>query len=102
MLDLDSLSDDRARLMAPHCRRFGLPAVAVLSLEHTADYDPSPDVDDLILQTFRVAELVLRLNKVNSNVRGSPGNWTVKIGDLLIDTDRYEVRLAGRRVSLTY
>ena len=102
LLDLDGLSDYRARRLAAHCRELGLPVLAVISAEHLANYDPSLNMDDLILQPLRSGELMARLKQAIFRLRGPDNRTMIRVGDLLIDTERYEVRLAGKRVVLTY
>ncbi len=44
----------------------------------------------------------MRLGQAVTRAWGPQSQHTVKVGDLVVDTERYEVRVAGRRVALTY
>ena len=103
LLDLDSLDEERGKDAAARCKRLGLPLIAVVSAERASGYDlarKSPD--DFILQPLRPGELPLRVGQAVAKTSGSPKNHLLKVGDLLIDTERYETRVAGRKVVLTF
>ena len=102
LLDLDSLSDERARMLASYCRELGLPVLALMSVEHLISYDQSLNLDDFILQPFRPGELIMRLNQAIFRIRGPRNQNVIRVGDLLINLERYEVSLLGRKVLLTY
>ena len=102
LLDLDSLSDEKALRTATRCNELGLPVLAVLAAQRLASYDPSLNVKDFILQPFRHGELLLCLNRANVRSWDFNSNHSLVVGDLSVDTERYELRLAGRRVVLTY
>ena len=102
LLDMDSLSDERAVSLASECHKLGLPAIAVMSPEHLISYDPSLNLDDFILYPFNSEELMARLSQAIFKIRGPQEKHILRAGDLLIDMERYEVRLSGRRIVLTY
>ena len=102
LLDLAALSDARARSLASQCRELGLPAVGVVSQNGLSAYDSSITLNDYILQPFRPGELLLRLDQATFKMKGTRNGTVIRTGDLVIDTDRYEVRMAGERVFLTY
>lgn len=101
LLDLPSLSDNRAHRLTSLCQQIGLPVIAVLSREHVKANAPPPNVDDFIVQPFPLAELLMRLNQVTLRSGGASSNKIV-VGNLMIDLERYEVRLEEKRVLLTY
>ena len=102
LLDLDSVTNNRAQRLASLCVRLGLPVIGVVSGENRNNYDPSLSLDDFILQPFRPGELLMRVSQVVSRANGAHSRTVIAIGDLMIDVERYEVRLAGERVLLTY
>ena len=102
LLDTDGLSGEEARKWSDHCQEAGLPIVAVVSAEHLTEYDPFLDLDDFILQPFRPKELLARLDRAIFRMNGPQNRNLLRTGDLIIDTERYEVRLGGKRVVLTY
>ena len=104
LLDLDSLNEEKARGVVSSCRQLGHPVMAVLSAQKLPSYDSSLNPDDFILQPFGPGELVMRLNQVISRNGGEApqGKQILRVADLLVETERYEVRVAGRKVILTY
>ena len=104
LLDLESLSDERAVSLASDCHELGLPAIAVMSSKRLLSYDPSLNLDDFILYPFDSGELMVRLSQAIFRIRGpqEKRKHILTVGDLLVDMERYEVRLAGRRIVLTY
>jgi DNA-binding response OmpR family regulator len=76
--------------------------LAVVPRDAVETYDPTFNVDEFILSPLQHGELVARLNQAVYRVRGSLGQEVLRIGDLVIDLDRYDVVMAGRRVPLTY
>ena len=70
--------------------------------ERAFDYEPSLNPDEFILYPFTQDELAARVKQAIYRVNGPSGNQVLKIGDLVIDLEKYEVMMTGRRVSLTY
>ena len=101
LLDLPSLSHNRANQLTSLCRHIGLPVIAVLSRDNVNANEPPQNVDDFIVQPFPTAELLMRLNQVTLRT-GVASSSKIVVGDLVIDLERYEVRLEGKRVLFTY
>jgi DNA-binding response OmpR family regulator len=102
MLDLETLGLSRARQLVDECRECKLPVLVVVPGELVEDYDPSLNPDEFILSIAGAGELLARVKQAIFRVSGPPGQEILKAGDLVIDLERYEVTLAGRRISLTY
>ena len=102
LLDLNSLDATQCRPLIGQCRELKLPVLAVLPKDRVFDYDPSLNPDEFILCPFAQEELVARVKQAIYRVNGPSGNQILKIGQLVIDLERYEVMMTGRRVSLTY
>lgn len=102
LLDLDTFSNETARILASRCQEHGLPVVAVVSGDRLRDYDPSIHVDDFILRSFTPEELMVRLDQAISKTTGPHRQNLISAGDLLLDPDHYDVSLAGQKVLLTY
>ena len=80
----------------------GLPSVAAISWEHLEAPGLRVQTRDVIVVPWRVGELMLRIRRLlaKEEPRDAPG--VVRAGDLVIDTNRYDVHLAGRPVLLTF
>jgi DNA-binding response OmpR family regulator len=102
LLDLASFNVAQARDLVDSCRERNWPVLVVVPLEAVNSYDPSLNPDEFILDPFQPGELVARIKQAIYRVNGPSGQQVLRIGDLAIDLDRYDVTMAGRRVSLTY
>ena len=102
VLDLSSLAVLEARKAVGACRERKVPVVAALPRDALANYDPALNPDELIICPTTDDELMLRVNQAVFRVHGPSGSQALTIGDLSIDLERYEVSVAGRRVTLTY
>ncbi len=102
LLDLESLDAIQARPLIGQCRDLKLPVLAVVPKDRVLDYDPSLNPDEFILCPFAHEELDARVKQAIYRVNGPSGRQVLKIGQLVIDLEKYEVMMSGRRVSLTY
>lgn len=57
--------------------------------------------DDYVVKPFSPRELVARVKAVLRRAKMGEKEESIVIGDLAIDTDRFEVRFKGRRIDLT-
>ena len=102
LLDLASLEISEARRAISRCRDRKVPVLAAVPREAMAHYDPALNPDELVICPTSDDELSLRVKQAVYRVNGPSGSHTLLMGDLSIDLERYEVSVAGRRVTLTY
>jgi len=102
LLDLASLDERDVRRFVDSCHDRKLPVIAAVPREAVAEYDPSLNPDELMVCPVSDAELTARVKLVMYRVSGPAGSKSLKLGDLAIDLERYEVTVSGRRVALTY
>lgn len=102
LLDMVSLEQSHARRMVEECRDRKLPVLAAVPRETISDYDPSLNPDEMLVGHVSEGELIARVEQAMFRVSGPAGPQLLKIGDLSIDQERYEVTVSGRRVPLTY
>lgn len=76
--------------------------LAILTPSDLAGYDFTQSADDFMVAPLSPGELLLRLRQMLWKTRGIDNQQALRRGDLVIDKDRYEVRLEGRRVFLTF
>ena len=84
------------------CKEVQLPVLAVVSQEHRSMLDPTLPVEDFIFSPLGDVELRIRVRHILWKTGSWDSGQVVRIGDLLIDQERYEISVAGRRVILTY
>ena len=102
VLDMSSLEHSDARRMVEECHDRKLPVLAAVPRDAITTYDPSLNPDDMLVSPVSEAELTARVELAMYRVSGPSGPTLLKVGDLSIDQERYEVTVAGRRVTLTY
>jgi two-component system alkaline phosphatase synthesis response regulator PhoP len=102
LLDLASLDGTQARQAVEQCRKLKLPVLAVVPRELVDTYDPSLNPDDFVLCPLQRGELAARVKQAVYRVNGPSGSKVLKVGDLAVDLERYDVTIGRRKVSLTY
>ncbi len=102
LLDLSSLENAAARRMIDLCKDRKIPVVAAVPLELVADYDPTLNPDELVVCPVPQEELTMRVKQAVYRVSGPSSSQVLSVGDLTIDLERYDVSVAGKRVTLTY
>ena len=102
LLDLCSLEDRNARRLVELCHDRRLPVLAAVSREAVTGYEPSLNAAEMVVWPGSEGELTARVKQAMYRVSGPAGPKMLTAGDLSIDLERYEVTVAGRRVSLTY
>ena len=102
LLDLTSMANAKAHQLMDQCRKLRLPVVAVVPHEQVADHDPSLNPDEFIFAPVIERELVARIKQAIYRVSGTAGSQILRVGELMVDLERYDVTVAGRRVALTY
>jgi DNA-binding response OmpR family regulator len=102
ILDLASLDMAQARPLVDQCRKLKLPVLAVVPQKLINEYDPSLNPDEFILSPINQGELLARVKQAIYRVNGPSGQQVLKVGELVIDLERYDVVMAGRRITLTY
>lgn len=102
LLDLASIAIPQAQQLVGRCREMKIPVVAVVPSEEVANHDPSLNPDEFIFCPVGEGELVARIKQAIYRVNGSGGSQVLRVGELMVDLERYDVTVSGRRVSLTY
>ena len=102
LLDFCSLEQVEARHIIEECHDRKLPVLAAVTRDTLPGYDPSLNPDEVIVSPVSEVELLARVKLAVYRVAGPAGPKLLRVGDLSIDLERYEVNVAGRRVALTY
>ncbi|KTB48412.1 response regulator transcription factor [Dehalogenimonas alkenigignens] len=76
--------------------------VAAVFRQRMAELGARDDVDDFVLKPFDVDELLTRIRKLAARAKATPPSDIIVAGDLIIDTARCEVSLAGAPIELTF
>lgn len=87
---------------APPQDRGRVPVLAVVAAERLADGEAAPPAADFIVCPWAPGELAARVRRLLDAAAPQDAPGVIRSGDLVIDTNRYDVYLAGRPVLLTY
>ena len=74
----------------------------MVSQEHRSLLDPTLPVEDFLFSPIGDAELRTRVRRILWKTGSWDSGQVIRIGDLVIDQERYEIAVAGRRVILTF
>ena len=102
LVDLASIAGAQAHQLVGRCHDLKIPVVAVVPREDVADHDPSLNPDEFIFCPVGELELVARIKQAIYRVNGGEGSQVLRVGELMVDLERYDVAVSGRKVSLTY
>ena len=101
LLDLSSVGIG-AQSVVERVTQLGLPTMLVVEPGALGQFDPALNTDDFILAPMDAMELQARVGQIVFRRNGRSGEQVVRVGELTIDLQSYEVTMAGRRISLTY
>ena len=102
VLDLASMPTEDVGTFLQRCKEVQLPVLAVVSQEHRSLLDPTLPVEDFLFSPIGDAELRTRVRRILWKTGSWDSGQVIRIGDLVIDQERYEIAVAGRRVILTF
>ena len=102
VVDIALMPTEDLTAFLQRCKEVHLPVLAVVSQEHRSLLDPTLPVEDFIFSPLGDAELRTRVRRILWKTGSWDSGQVIRIGDLVIDQERYETAVAGRRVILTY
>ena len=102
MVDLGVLPREDLGAFVQRCKNIEIPVLAMVSEENRSSVDPTLGVEDFIFHPIRDHELRTRVRRALWRTGGWDSGQVIRNGDLIIDQERYEISVAGRRVILTF
>ena len=102
LLDMGSLGLAQTRTLLDRCRDLKLPAVVVVPGDLVDEYDATLNPDEFICTPVDERELVARVRQAIYRVKGPVGQQVLKVEELVIDLEKYDVMMEGRHIPLTY
>ena len=102
VLDLEALDPGKINELVARCRESREPVIGALLLEKLQLWEPSLDVDDVVVLPLRPGEIRFRVHRAIAKVKGRNRCKVIGIRDLVIDQERYEVSVGGNKISLPY
>jgi two-component system alkaline phosphatase synthesis response regulator PhoP len=103
LIDMTSGNQAAMAVMMDRSREFHAVAITVLQPDHFRNLDLTDSTDEFIFCPWHIGELTLRVQRLLERHQGPkdmPG--IIRSGDLVINTQQYDVFLAGRTVFLTF
>ena len=102
VVDLASMPLEEMSVFLQRCKEAQIPALGLVSQDNSALLDPTLAVEDLIYTPMRDNELRSRVRRILWRTGSWDSGQVIRVGDLVIDQERYEIAVAGRRVILTF
>ena len=101
VLDLDEIII-LIKLMKEHELTQEIPILWVLPRSKVHLFKPEQKISDLIFSPIDPEEFLCRIRRLLWQTQGIDSNQTIRVDELTLDLSRYEVKLNGELVSLTY
>lgn len=101
-LDAPSLGGAGVESALSTAKPLGVPVFALLSVDDLDNHRFLGQLADFTLEPVRPLEFVARMQRLLRPSDGDESRQVVKVGDLVIDAERYEVKVAGELKLLTY
>lgn len=102
LVNLALVPTNEQRDLLQHCKDSQIPVISIISPDHNHTIDPFMAVEDFIFHPPSDTELKARVNRA----LWKNGSWDttqiIRVGDLTIDQERYDITVDGRRVILTF
>ncbi len=102
LIDLTQADRLAVESLPSEARTMSRPMIAVISADHLDAPQLRIPADDVIVCPWCRGELALRVQRLLDAATPPPAPGVVSVGDLILDTNRYDVFLAGRPVLLTF
>ena len=102
MVDLGILPVEGQRSFIQHCKNIQVSVIVMIPEENRLSVDPTLEVEDFIFHPVRHHELRTRVRRALWQTGSWDSGQIIRNGDLLIDPERYEISVAGRRIILTF
>ena len=102
LLDLTYMPQEEARGYVQRCRVLSVPTIALVPRGRVADMDFTIEFNDFITLPVDPEELMARARHVQWRVTGVDSRDLIRVGDMVIDTSRYEVTVGSNGVLLTF
>ncbi len=80
----------------------GIPTVALVQDESVPAIDYSAGHVEVVFPPAECVEALRRIELAAARMNGRAGDNVIRHGELVVDQDRYEVTLGGKKVDLTY
>ena len=102
MLELAILPQEDRVAFIQRCKSIEIPVLAMVAEKDHANLDPFLAVEDFVFLPIKRKELDTRIRRALWRTGSWDSGQIIRTGDIVIDQERYEVSVAGRKVILTF
>jgi len=102
VLDLSLIPQEEQSPFIDYCLQARIPVIGIVPEEKAISLDPNLNVVDFLFCPFQEKELQTRVHRAMWDYTGKPQDQIIRIGDLSINQERYEVFVSERKVLLTF
>lgn len=102
VVDHEAASDDDIGIITSVCSERMIPVIDLVSLSGLEFYSSTPISSDFLVVPSTALELLTRINRVLNSSRSDDQRRILRIGNLTVDFERYEVAVKGEPSLLTY
>lgn len=99
---VDLIANPSGEVLVETAKASRAPVIAAIGPEHLTQADLLAQADDVIVMPWRPAELAMRIARLVARLAPAAAPGVIHAGDLVIDTNRYDVYLTGKPVLLTF
>ena len=102
LVNLALIPTDEQHDLLQHCKDSQIPVISIIAPNHNHAIDPFLAVEDFIFHPPSDTELKARVNRALWKNGSWDSTQIIRVGDLTIDQERYDITVDGRRVILTF
>ena len=102
VVDIGGIGIEHQVAFVDWCKSMEIPVLAVMSHDNISRFDHTLGVEDFIFKPIVKHELRMRVRRALWRTGSWDSGQVIRNGDLVIDQERYEISVAGRRVILTF
>lgn len=102
VVDHEAASEDDIGIITSVCSERMIPVIDLVSLSGLEFYSSTPISSDFLVVPSTALELLTRINRVLNSSRSDDQRRILRIGNLTVDFERYEVAVKGEPSLLTY
>ena len=102
MIELAILPPEDRAAFIQRCKNIEIPVLALVAEKDHASLDPFLEVEDFVFLPIKRNELGTRIRRALWRTGSWDSGQIIRAGDIVIDQERYEVSVAGRKIILTF
>lgn len=102
LIDTHALGQRELVEILDSCKQLRIASLCLVNRDSLTEYDAGNGADDFLLDPLFWPELEVRVHQLLCRGQSPNNDQTIRVGELVINQNRYEVRLSGSKLLLTY